>query len=167
MSLLEEINTSRIGWPTPGPIHQRDDGKRQAGIKFGNPADRPDRRIMWFESKEELLELLNVGSYMLRCWDELEQQDAVKAHPSSQPEQPAAADPAPVRAAFEPIRPLQPVHTVSGSGATPVPPSALALAAAADDTPVRARPYVVAAITETDAPMAEVAPDPAPQVAER
>lgn len=165
MSLLEEINTSRIGWPTPGPINQRDDGKRQAGIKFGNPADRPDRRIMWFESKEELLELLNVGSYMLRCWDELDQQDAVKAHPSSQPEQPAAAEPSPVRAAFEPVRSLQPVHPVSGSGATPVPPSAIALASPDRTSPRLARPYVVPQPEAGDAAVAEA--DPTPQVAER
>lgn len=159
MSRLDEINTSRMGWPTAGPIEQKGDQHR-AAIHFGDAvADRPDRRTMWFDSREELLALYNAAAHQLSRWDDIDRHVAFATHPS-QPE-PLA------RAPFEPSRPLSAIavptsaplqQTTTVSASAPVPPSAAALAHD-EAVPLRSvRPYVSAA---NDAPAAAaVTPDP-------
>lgn len=135
MSIFDEVHSSRLGWPTPGPIQRGDHGRLRVGIHLGDAhLDRPDRRTLWFEDRQELLALLNATSRQLERWDATLRQDAVQTHPSQQPAAAAAGD---VRGPFEP-----PMSAMA------VPNSMLSAAPAApggEGGAVRVAPYVTAA----------------------
>ncbi|MBB2909293.1 hypothetical protein FHS43_000539 [Streptosporangium becharense] len=171
MSYIDEIYTSRLGWPTLGPIEQIGDHRR-AAICFGNPVDRPDRRTIWCDSREELLALYNAVGHQLARWDDMDRQRVMAAHPSQPSPEPALAAAAPPEAAdplsrgpFEPVAQSQPVAApeLAVASAVPVPPSVTAIAEAGQRSVVR--PYVYA-VTPA-APAAEVVPDPHRPAAEQ
>lgn len=137
MSIFDEVHSSRLGWPTPGPIQRGDQGRLRVGIHLGDAhLDRPDRRTLWFEDRQELLALINSAGQQLARWDERLRQDAVQAHPSQQPA--AAGDVG--RGPFEP--PMSAMAVPSS-----MPPAAPTVPAApgGEGGAVRVAPYVTAA----------------------
>ncbi|MGC5009781.1 hypothetical protein ACLQ2R_03345 [Streptosporangium sp. DT93] len=189
MSHIDEITTSRLGWPTIGPIQQEGD-RRRAAICFGERSDRHDRSSLWLESREELIALINAASHQLSCWEAMDRQRATAAHPSHldpAPLPPRTPTPAPAPApAPEPAPSLSdllapplstpfhhaPAPMVRGpfdsatpplpsvESAVPVPPSVTAMAAPDAEPPRGVRPYLMADPQEAGRQQEAVMPDP-------